>query len=65
MFLPQNRWSGCFDSKLQAGWKSCYTFENQCNQSDTHEWEVKLTFQHRNDPSLVVWGRSIGWHSLT
>ena len=37
-----NKWSACFDSRLQAGWKSYYLLENQCNQSDTCESEVKL-----------------------
>ena len=34
--------SVCFESRLQASWKSYYMFENQCNQSDTHGWEVNF-----------------------
>ena len=26
-----NKWNTCFDSSLQAGWKSYYLLENQCN----------------------------------
>ena len=31
-----SKWSVCFESRLQAGWKSYYMLENKCNQSDTH-----------------------------
>ena len=51
-----NRWSGCFESRLQAGWKSYYMLENQCNQSDTRGWEVKLMLFNAMVTQVLLYG---------
>ena len=55
-----NKWSACFDSRLQAGWKSYYLLENQCNQSDTCGWEVTNVVQCYGNSSIALWSRSMG-----
>ena len=41
---PTNKWSICFEFRLQIGWKSYNTLKGQCNQSDTHGWKVKQRY---------------------
>ena len=51
-----NKWSECFDSRLQAGWKSYYLLGSQCNQSDTCGWEVKLMLFNAMVTQVLLYG---------
>ena len=51
-----NKWSACFDYKLQASWKSYYLLENQCNQSDACGWEVKLMLFNAMVTQVLLYG---------
>ena len=50
-----NRWGGCFESRLQAG-KNYYMLENQCNQSYTRGWEVKLMLFNAMVTQVLLYG---------
>ena len=44
---------------LQAGWNSYYMFENQCNQSDTQGWEVRLMLFNAMVVQMFLYGAKL------
>ena len=57
-----NKGSVCFESRLQVCWKIYYMLEHQCNQTDTHRWEMKLMLFNVMITQVLlcgveVWGR--------
>ena len=49
-----NKWSVCFEPRLQAHCKSYSMFENQCNQYDAHSWEEKLVLFNARVTQVLV-----------
>ena len=37
-----NWWNVYYQSRLRASWNSYYMFANQCNQTDTQGWDLRL-----------------------
>ena len=64
-----NWWNVYYESTLQAGWNGYYISENQCNQTDTQGWELRLMPFNSMVVQLLlydmeVWGSTISLSSM-
>ena len=51
--------------KIQVAWSSYYMFENNCNQTDTGGWEVRLMLFNAAVIQLLLYEMLVGWPYLT